>query len=480
MLFRWGENVYTEKIDRFFRAHREEFLTDLAQLVAVNSVKGEPEPGKPYGAGPARALELALGLAERYGLYTENWENRLGIVQLTACQAHKLDILVHLDVVPASAENWTVTEPFQMKEADGRVYGRGTMDDKGPALAVIYALRAIQELGLPCKEPVRIVLGCDEENGSSELPYYFSKTQAADMTLSPDAGWPVVNLEKGILTGTLQVQSSGVPSYVVSVKGGQASNAVPGQCEIRLCGICQEALKPLLIRTAERTRADFTLCSVGEELVVQVSGIPAHAAMPEKGNNAVTAALEFLAELPDGQEPWTTLAALFPHGDFHGEALGVSMEHPLSGPLTLSLNVIAWEKNGLRAVFDSRLPIGFGPEQLRKLETQFQDGGFAFAHSEAMPHYVPKETPFIQTLLESYEEFSGQKGFCRTIGGLTYCHGIENAVAFGMEREDVDHHLHGNDEFAIVSELLRGGKIYTSAILRLCGGGSSPSKEENI
>lgn len=469
--------MYTEEINQYFETHRTEFLADLARLVAVDSVKGKEEPGKPFGDGPACALELALCIAEKYGLYTENWENYLGIVQLAPGSARRLDILAHLDVVPACAETWTVTAPFTMKEVDGRVYGRGVMDDKGPALAAIYALRAIKELGLTCRHPVRVFLGCDEESGASELRYYFNRTQAADMTLSPDAGWPVINLEKGIMTGTIGMQTVAGEKqmYVLSVRGGKAANAVPGECEIRISGFCREELETKLAQAAKGTGAAFQLLGgTEEEFTVHISGVPAHAAMPEKGNNAVTAALVLLAglPLPEGEEKrlWTNLAALFPHGDFHGEALGVDVDNPLTGPLSLSLNMIRWGKDGLWAVFDSRLPIGFGPEQIAQLERRIQDCGFTFKHSEAMPHYVPEDSPFIQSLLAAYEEFTDQKGFCCAIGGLTYCHNIENAVAFGMENGETDNHLHGNDEFADVAELLRGGKIYTSAILRLCGG----------
>jgi len=469
--------VYNAEINQFFEDHREEFLADLAQLVAVNSVKGEAKPGKPYGEGPAQALAQALRIAEKYGLYTENWENYLGIVQLAPGAARKLDILAHLDVVPAYAEHWTVTDPFVLKETDGRVYGRGVTDDKGPALAAIYALRAIKELKLPCREPVRVFLGCDEESGSSDLAYYFSRTQAADMTISPDAGWPVINLEKGILTGTLRAKAAAGDRLprVVSVEGGQASNAIPGECEVRIRGLRRAVLEPALTRAAARTGARFE-CRENqpggeqEDVSLCISGVPAHASMPEKGNNAVTAALALLADLPFPEEPlWKTLADFFPHGDFRGKALGMALDHPLTGPLSLCLDVIRYKEGELRAVFDSRLPIGFGPEQIKRLEERLENGGLAFTHRETMPHYVPEDSPFIQSLLLAYEEFKGKKGGCRTIGGLTYCHGIKNAVAFGMESESADNHIHGNDEFAEVSELLGGGKIYVSAILRLCG-----------
>src|SRR5699024_10557105 len=108
----------------------------------------------------------------------------------------QLDILAHLDVVPAG-EGWTVTEPFEPVEKDGRLYGRGTADDKGPAVAALYALRAVKELGIPLKKRVRLILGTDEECGSSDIQHYYAVEKEAPMTFSPDGAFPVVNIEKG-------------------------------------------------------------------------------------------------------------------------------------------------------------------------------------------------------------------------------------------------------------------------------------------
>ena len=57
---------------------------------------------------------------------------------------------------------------------DGKIYGRGTADDKGPAIAALYAMRAVKELGIPVKKNVRLILGTDEECGSSDIRHYYS------------------------------------------------------------------------------------------------------------------------------------------------------------------------------------------------------------------------------------------------------------------------------------------------------------------
>ena len=438
--------MFQEPIKTWFAAHEEEFLADLARLVSVESVKGAATAEQPYGPGPAAALAEALSIAERWGLRGENWENRLGIVELAGAgetDDRKLDVLAHLDVVPADPARWKKTAPFVMKREGERLYGRGVTDDKGPALAVLYALRAVRDLGL-AKGGVRLVLGCDEENGSSELPYYYGRTKEAEMTLTPDAGWPVINTEKGILVGTL---TAAVPAgRIKAIKGGSAYNAVPAECEA-------------VLRDGEGERS------------LRTEGVPAHASMPDKGENAVTEMVALLAAEEGLSEEeaalFGALARLFPHGDWRGESLGIAMADDATGPLTISLDVIRFEEGVLTAQFDARLPYGFGDAEIRRLEEVFGEAGLAFTHGEAMPHHVPADTAFIRTLLETYEAYTGKEGYCYGIGGLTYCHHVKNGVAFGVEEPGSDHHIHGDDEYAELGELMLTGEIYAEAIARL-------------
>lgn len=153
-----------EKIDAYYDSKKDEMIEDLKTLVRIDSQRGRAKEGKPFGDGPAKVVAAAEGLMKQYGLQTTNYDNYV-VTGDFGTQEKALDILAHLDVVPVT-EDWTVTEPFQPKVVDGRIYGRGTADDKGPAIAALYALRAIRELGLPMKKSVRLILGSDEECGS--------------------------------------------------------------------------------------------------------------------------------------------------------------------------------------------------------------------------------------------------------------------------------------------------------------------------
>lgn len=459
-------------IKMYFETHRNGFLEDLAKLIAIDSSKGESQAGKPYGEGPAKALAETLKLAKQYGLYTENWDNYLGIIQLNSSQERTLDIFAHLDVVPGG-EGWTITNPFQMKIENNKVFGRGTSDDKGPALAVIYALRAIKESGIQLGSNVRLMVGCDEECGSSELEYYFSKTEPAEMTFSPDSEFPVVNTEKGLFYGTLESEYKTAKSgpSIVSLTSGSKGNVIPGEAKAVISNLVLDEIGGIIPKESDDTGVDFML-QINEGLTtITAKGISGHASLPEKANNAATALLQLITKLPIEDKSFSRLCSLqkmFPHGDYHGKSLGLYILDDSTGEITISLNQIRCEKGKLEAVFDGRTPVSANEEKLSIARKTVESAGFDFSEKIQEAHHTSEDTNFIQVLLQIYESFTGEKGKCITAGGSTYVHGINNAVGFGCAVKGVDNHMHGPDEFAEIDTLLLSGMMFTSAILQLC------------
>lgn len=455
--------MYEKELAAYFETHKEEFIKDLAALVAIPSVKGSPFENCPYGTEPAKALAFCLSIAEQYGLYTENWNNYVGIVQPEA--GHRaLDVLAHLDVV-AAGNAWSITEPFNLKEVDGKVYGRGTADDKGPALAALYALRAIKDLKLPLSKGVRLVLGTDEESGSSDLAHYFKNTAPASMSFSPDAVYPVINVEKGRLGGS--VTGSFSHDQILSIHGGHTSNIIPDSAEAVINHVDIHQLD----KAAASYGIDYTIDTVDsaeEGQKLKVSGVAGHAASPEDAVNPITALLQLLAACTECEEI-QKLSALFPYGAHHGEGLQLDLEDETSGNLTLSLTILNYDGHNLSAYFDSRLPVCCTTENLQTAGEIIDAAGFSHDFSTVAPHSVPGDTPFVRTLLETYENYSGREGQTIAIGGGTYAHGIENAVAFGCAFGGVDNHMHGADEFAEISTLMMSCNIFAQAILKLCG-----------
>ena len=165
-------------ISQWVEAHREEFLEDIKALVRIRSDRGEPQPGAPFGEGPNNALTKALEIAGGYGFKTTNYDGYVGTVDYLPDNDHHLDILSHMDCVPV-ADGWTVTGPFDPIVKDGRIYGRGTADDKGPGVAALYALRCLKELNVPLKHNVRLIWGTDEECGSGDIAHYYAQEPEA-------------------------------------------------------------------------------------------------------------------------------------------------------------------------------------------------------------------------------------------------------------------------------------------------------------
>ncbi|MFR6495538.1 MAG: M20/M25/M40 family metallo-hydrolase [Ruminococcus sp.] len=210
----------------------------------------------------ADALDFMLHQL-RTGLTCTNYEYHMGAADWDASLPQHLGILCHLDVVPAVPSNWK-SDPFTAEIRDGRIYGRGAIDDKGPAVAVLYALRAIRESGIPLRKNVRFLLGCNEENGSTDLEYYMARHAMPPQVFTPDGSYPIIHLEKGMLR--LQFTKA-TADPIARFSAGTAPNAVPADAAVSLsaafCGTAEQG--------SQITRQN--------ELAYK--GIAAHASTPE-------------------------------------------------------------------------------------------------------------------------------------------------------------------------------------------------------
>jgi len=466
--------VYKNQIEEYFHNHKDEMLNDICDLIRIRSDRSEAKEDMPFGEGPAKALKAALDLAEGMGFKTTNYDNYVGAIDFND-KEKQLDILAHLDVVPVS-DDWTVTKPFEPIIKDGKLYGRGSADDKGPALAALYALKAVKDLNIPLSKNVRLILGTDEECGSSDIAYYYKKEKEAPMTFSPDADFPVINIEKGGLHSPFESkfeEDNNLPR-VISMTSGVKVNVVPDTAIAVVEGFSEEEINKYCIDAAKNTNLKFTFDKDGESWVIKAKGAGAHASTPENGNNALTGMLELLTSMPcansEGFKKLCAVSKLFPHGDFKGEACGVKMSDDLSGELTITLNIFKYTTSELSGIFDCRAPLCATNENVRDvLRDNMGKDNIILSSDDMFPaHHVDENSEFIQTLLKCYEEYSGQKGECIAIGGGTYVHHINNGVAFGCTMPGTDNNLHGDDEFAVVDELLLSAKIFTQVIIDLC------------
>ena len=455
-----------ERITLYFEEHKNEIVDDLRTLVSVPSVGGEPEEGAPYGANCRKALEIAKEMAERCGFETEVRGDRVCVIEYGPGEP-ALGVLAHLDVVP-EGEGWTVTEPFNMLLKDGILYGRGVSDDKGPAVATFYALRAIKELGIPLKKRVQVLLGSDEERGSSDVAWYREHYKLPPMVFSPDAGFPVATAEKGRMEIKVTGQAGNGP--LVSLKGGTASNVVPADCKAVIEGIDQDTIK----LAAKDAPVEVTVEQDGDKVLVTCIGKSCHGAYPFGGVNAVCAMLGLLSSLPigDGAEAKAirALSNAVPFGDFGGHAFDAYCEDADSGNLTVNLGVISYDRErGFEAYIDCRVPAcGDGHVVADKLRKKLDGEAGMELISYVEPHSTPRDSKLVQVLLKVYEEHTGLKGEPYSMGGLTYVHGIPGGVAYGGSLSH-DTNAHQSDERLPLEDILKCGAMYAQAIVELCG-----------
>lgn len=466
--------MYRKEIESFIDSHRQEMIEDICALCRINSEKMPYVEGKPFGQGPFEALQAALNMAEGYGFSTQNYDNFVGTADLND-KERQLDILAHLDVVPAG-EGWTETKPFEPVVKEGRLFGRGTADDKGPAVAALYAMRAVKELGIPLNKNVRLILGTDEECGSSDIVNYYDKEEEAPMTFSPDAEFPVINIEKGRLEGHFNVSfhaSEAVPR-LVKVTAGIKANVVPGKAKAVVEGVDLKTLEETAAKVEAETGITFGFEGNFPVVSITAQGEGAHASTPQEGKNALTGLLLYLTRLPLVQCPQmdkiNSLVKLFPHGDTRGKAAGIAMEDELSGPLTLAFSMLTVGSDSLEGVFDSRCPICASEDNvLAVVRKAMADEGITLENDSMVPpHHVDGNSHFVKTLLSVYEEYTGLKGSCEATGGGTYVHSLKNGVAFGAALPGTDNRMHGADEFAVVDELVLSAKIFAQVIVELC------------
>ncbi len=463
-------------LDEYFDAHREEMVQDICRLIRIPSMRSEAKPDMPYGEGPAKALAEGIALAKELGFSVKNYDNYVLTADLNDLPT-ELDILAHLDVVPVS-DGWTVTTPFSPVVKDGRIYGRGSADDKGPAVTALYAAKAVRDLGIPLKKNVRIILGTDEECGSSDLEHYYAIEKEAPNSFSPDADFPLINLEKGGLRGAFSAEwteETALPR-LISMDGGTKLNVVPDKAFAVLEGMDAAALRAICEKVSAETGITYTVSEQEQNrLRIDAKGLGTHAANPMLGNNAVTGLIRLLVSLPlaDG-EGFRRLKAVdrfFPHGDWFGKAANVAMDDELSGPTTLSFDIFHYTLTGLSGEFDVRAALPANDENLRDvIRDELAAEGITLAPCSVFAaHHVPADHPLVKTLLACYEAFSGEKGHCVSIGGGTYVHHLKNGVAFGCARSDVDNRMHGDDEFVEIEQLILSAKIFAAAIAEICG-----------
>ena len=435
-------------LENWIEEREEQLQEDIAALVRIPGI-AKPQSGvsAPFGDACREVLEAMRHIAKREKLETDDVDGYC--LRLIAGEGKtEIGIWNHLDVVPAG-EGW-IFPPFICTRKNGYLIGRGVQDNKGPSMAVFYAICFCKEQGLLKNIRVSQILGCDEEAGMEDVDYYLSHRLLPEFSFVADCGFPVCCGEKGILR--LKLVSEEKAEGLAELHGGTVCNSVPSFAEA----------KP-----------------EGEADVVTAEGIGGHAAFPDGTCNAVGVLVKKLKAFvfPEKTEKMLEFIGILAE-DGYGVSAGIGMEDEISGKLTCNLGVVSMKDGKLCAELDIRYPVSVCQEQfLPKLLELAEESGFVPEEiCDRPPYYMEKQHPFVQVLMNAWQDAAGLFGEPFVMGGGTYARKIPNAVAFGPGQERDFGILglakgHGNchcaDEAESVENLKNAMKIYVHALVYL-------------
>ena len=459
------------RLDQQIDSMEEDLIAAIQACIQIKSVKDveHAAPGAPFGPGIKDALEWTLALGEKFGFTVKNVEGYAGHIEMGTGEL--LGILGHIDVVP-EGDGWSVP-PYSGTIKDGKILGRGALDDKGPSLTALFAMKAIKDAGIPLNMRVRLILGTDEESGWADMDYYLKKEEVPQIGFAPDAEFPVIHAEKGILHLELSQSYTAPLSHLVRVQGGERANIVPDVCEVTLKGIAGDIITHKLkdFSFPQGVSGKINNSATEQETKLTFSGVGAHGSLPQNGKNAVLYALQFLQTLPLDPEEQHLLDFILTHPGtgFYGEGFGVALSDEPSGKLSLNLGIIELTSDKVRFVIDIRYPVTFKRDDIYlPIEKIAKTDKFAvkvLTHQDA--HHVPKDSPLVQSLLKAYADVTGLEPFAFAIGGGTYAKALPQGVAFGPVFPGEPDGIHCPDEYISIDKLLITTKVYAQAILNL-------------
>ncbi len=443
----------------------------LLELLAIPSVEGESQNNAPFGTEVAKALQKTADIATKLGLKTHLTPYYLTVDLGDTDGADAVGVLSHIDVVPFGS-GWQFSPLGQ--QVDDKIYGRGSLDDKGPTVAALFALAALKQSGLPLGRPIRMIIGGNEESGSRCIAQYAQENPAPAFGFSPDANFPVIFAEKGITLFSADFTTT--PGKLQQISAGTVVNAVPALAEAIISGISAASIPAALpddiqlafnegrLQLSENTDATVTLRAIGKA---------AHGSMPEKGENAVWLLLKALGSLPLAADELAACAALRElfGSDYYGQGIGADCRDTVSGPLTLNFGTLHMAGGLWHAGLDIRYPVTADFAVIWQIIEQ-NAAKHAFSvkineHKE--PLYVPVDADPAAKLLALYREYEPDAE-ALAIGGGTYCRAFKNFVAFGPLRPQTADLMHQADEYITEEDLRFLLEIYTKALWRLAAG----------
>ena len=481
-------------------AHQTAVMDATTRMVALKTVRGSTPPHEDpqiIGFG-----QMVQAMAAEFGLKYRNVDNRIFEVTLPDTGAEEFGILTHADVVPANAEEWvlddgTKLDPFKVTRVGDLLYGRGTIDDKGSIAAVLYAMKAVKDSGLPLTRGIRLMIETTEETGGDAMKYYQGKTQLPDYNIVLDSRYPAVVAEKG--TGALKadfpvvmVKPAPGTAVITTMQGSGSANAIPQTATARLISTDAaalaarlEAAKPAFIAKYTPQGGQFAIAIArqavdgADGVVVKVTGTSAHGSRPEEGVNPVPRLALFLHEAAVPLAPnhyahaVRYISELF-GTDYLGRTLGVAYRDDFMGPLTLSPTLIKQEGNALSVTANVRMPRGNTPDALKAALATRINGWAAQSQlpmtlTHAQGNWMARDPKgaWLGTLLNIFGDTTGLEAKPVSTAGSTTAKLMPNAINFGPAMPGKKYTAHNAKEYKEVSDLNADLQMFTEMLVRI-------------
>ncbi len=452
-------------------SYRDAIVADLQELIRIPSVQGPAAPGAPFGVEARRALDFVLERGRELGFATEHVDGYAGHVQY-GTSGPIVGVLTHLDVVPAG-DGWQ-HEPFGGAIEDGRVYGRGASDNKGPSIASLYCLRAFADQVSEPGVRIRLIYGTNEESGFGCMRKYLEHQPVPDLGFSPDAGYPLYNREKGIASLTLSAPRNG-GRIVSDARGGEAFNMVPGKADaVVRPEYASRARELVALYSEEGVVVPRVVVEDAEGGVRLVShGVSAHGGRPVRGINAISHLVHLVAALASDAgdaEPALRAVDRLLGFETRGESLGIACRDEESGDLSVNLGTLTVDESRVEIGINIRYPVTADYGRIESvLRRAVGRSGFTVKEEHHLPPlYLDADDPLITTLLSVYSTVTGDQSGPRSMSGGTYARVLNNrGVTFGAGFAGDDTRAHQSDESISIENLMRHAEICTLAIHEL-------------
>lgn len=409
----------------------ESFLKDLKGFLRIESTNGDAgliTAEAPLGTGINDAINYLLDLGRKFGFKTKNLDGYGGFIEMGEGE-EMVAMLTHLDTV-AVGSGWSVP-PFDLTRQGDKVFGRGAIDDKGPTMVSLYAMKALAESGLTLNKRVRLIVGGDEEGDDWRCMKRYKATEELPIcSFSPDSRFPAIFAEKGLMRAYLEKELDPAITPMIFYSGIQI-NSVPDYAKAIVGGVTYES-----------------------------KGKSAHSAEPHKGINAIFRLTQKL-KAKGIKHPFLDLMEI---ATVDGFDIGLSDE--ISGELTMNPSIARVDGKSAVLECDIRYPVTIKGSQIEELIAKaVKPLGFTLKIIEEMaPLHVDKESNLIKSLQKIYQEYTGDKSGPVTSGGATYARAFDNAVAFGGRFPGEPNMCHQTDEYWSLISIKKNFDIILKAL----------------